>query len=198
MSLCTLNLAVSAQPASPLRSAVSRSSLIVYKKKGLFLSSTRKTENIAVNITDGSTPQYNAKRKNRESGWRPSCPFLYRGYTRDAAIRPNKPGSPNFVQLTTMPSDQSPARVDLQTRRCAARFPCYLSDLEVQHHSVGIRTSWGPPEFVCTWISSPRFVGTIWNAAGERFSLTDLTWVFAGRVYPMVKFQPTGAETVVT
>lgn len=130
MSLCTLNLAVSAQPPSPLRSAVSRSSLIVYKKKGLFLSSTRKTENIAVNITDGSTPQYNAKRKNRESGWRPSCPFLYRGYTRDAAIRPNKPGSPNFVQLTTMPSDQSPARVDLQTRRCAARFPCYLSDLE--------------------------------------------------------------------
>ena len=65
-------------------------------------------------------------------------------------------------------------------------------------YSVCIVTSWVPPEFVGTWISSPRFVLTIWNAAGELFSRTDLIWVLTGKVYPMVKLQPAGAETVVT
>jgi hypothetical protein len=63
---------------------------------------------------------------------------------------------------------------------------------------VCILTSWVPPEFVGTWISSPRFVLTIWNGAGELFSRTDLIWVLTGKVYPMVKLQPAGAETVVT
>jgi len=61
-----------------------------------------------------------------------------------------------------------------------------------------ILTCWVPPELVGTWISSPRFVLTIWNAAGELFSRTDLIWVLTGKVYPMVKLQPAGAETVVT
>ena len=65
-------------------------------------------------------------------------------------------------------------------------------------YSVCILTSWVPPEFVGTWISSPRFVFTIWNGAGELFSRTDLIGVLTGKVYPMVKLQPAGAETVVT
>jgi hypothetical protein len=65
-------------------------------------------------------------------------------------------------------------------------------------YSVCIVTSCVPPEFVGTWISSPRFVMTIWNAAGELFSRTDLILVLTGKVYPMVKLQPAGAVTVVT